>query len=76
MRLLDDLGRIAIPSDIRGTFGWNTGTKLKVVMGDTTVKSIIIREALPCCTLCRTESQGLLMVARGCVCPECVAKIK
>ena len=75
-RSMDDLGRIVIPGDIRESFGWGTGTKLEVTISDITVKSVTIREIAPCCSLCREESENLVKVEKGYVCPQCSAKMK
>ena len=73
---MDELGRITIPADIRESLGWGTGTKLKVVINDITVKSIVVREVSPCCSLCRSESDSLLKVEKGYVCEQCTGKLK
>ena len=75
-RHLDELGRLVIPGDIREALEWGTGTKLEVAIADTAAKSVIVREVAPCCSLCRAESEGLLKVEEGYVCPVCAAKIK
>ena len=77
-RSMDDLGRVVIPGDIREALGWGNGTKLEVTISDVTVKTVVIREreTLPCCSLCREESENLVRVEKGYVCPECAAKIK
>ena len=76
LRLMDDLGRIVIPRNICDEFGWNAGTKLRATISDTHVKTVLIREPLPLCSLCRKESDSLMRVEKGYVCPLCTAKIK
>ncbi|MCL2579855.1 MAG: AbrB/MazE/SpoVT family DNA-binding domain-containing protein [Oscillospiraceae bacterium] len=75
-RQLDELGRLVIPADIRESLGWGTGTKLGVEINDITVKSIIVREVSPCCSLCRAESEDLVAVEKGYICKQCVGKVK
>ena len=76
IRQMDDLGRIIIPKDIRESLGWGTGTKLEVVINDIAVKSIIVREVSPCCSLCRAESDNLEKIEKGYVCAQCSARLK
>jgi len=73
---MDDLGRIVIPADIRENLGWGTGTKLEVAINDITVKSIVVREVSPCCSLCRAESENLTPIEKGHICGQCAAKLK
>ena len=75
-RSIDELGRFVIPIDIRDAFGWGLGTKLEITISDTSAKAISVREISPCCSLCRKESEGLVKVERGYVCPKCTEKIK
>jgi len=75
-RSMDDLGRVVIPGDIRETLGWGTGTRLEVEISDITVKSITIREVSACCSLCRAESEGLMIIEKGYICRKCSAKIE
>ena len=75
-RQLDELNRIVIPADIREALGWGAGTKLEISLGDVATKSVTICGVSPCCTLCRSESENLLPVGKGYVCPGCAAKIK
>ena len=75
-RSMDDLGRVVIPGDIREALGWGTGTKLEVTISDITVKTVVIREISPCCSLCREESENLVKVEKGYICTECATKIK
>ena len=74
-RSMDGLGRVIIPADIREALGWGEGTKLEITINDITVKSIIIRESSPHCSLCRAKSENLLEIEKGYVCPECAAQI-
>jgi len=75
-RQMDELGRIVIPADIRESLGWGTGTKLEIVISDITVKSIVIREVSPCCSLCRAESENLVQIEKGYVCEQCAEQVK
>ena len=75
-RQLDELGRIVIPQNIRETLEWGTGTKLEISIHSSAVKSIIIKEVAPCCSLCRKKSENLTQVQKGHMCPECLVKIK
>ena len=72
---MDELGRIVIPGDIRKALGWETSTKLEVI-SDSYLKSVTIWEAFPRCTLCRKETENLVKVAQGYICPQCVAKVR
>jgi len=74
-RSIDDLGRFVIPINIRDELGWGQGTKLEVTISDLSAKEIAVREISPCCTLCRRESENLVAVERGYVCPLCSARI-
>ena len=74
-RQLDDLGRIVVPADIRESLGWGSGTRLEVMISDITVKTIILREVSPCCTLCRANVDDLIKVEKGYVCPACVEQL-
>ena len=74
-RNMDDLGRVIIPADIREKLGWGAGTKLEVSINDITVKSIVVREVAPCCSLCRAQSENLTPIEKGHVCQRCAAKI-
>jgi len=76
IRQMDELGRIVIPADIRESLGWGTGTKLEIVISDITVKSIVIREVSPCCSLCRAESENLVQIEKGYVCEQCAEQVK
>ena len=73
---MDDLGRIVIPRDIREAFGWGDGTKLEITISDITVKSIVVREVSPCCSLCRAESENLMKIEKGHVCEQCAEQVK
>ena len=75
-RQMDDLGRIVIPGDIREVLGWGTGTRLEIAISDVTVKSIIVREVAPCCSLCRNEPDNLIKIEKGFVCQACAGKLK
>jgi len=74
-RSIDELGRIVIPADVREALGWGTGTKLEIAVNDANVKSVVVREASPCCSLCRAESENLAKIEKGYVCRQCAAKI-
>ena len=75
-RPMDELGRIVIPIDIREAFGWNHGTKLEIAISETYADAIEIKQAFPCCTLCRKGCENLLRIEAGYICPQCSAKIK
>ena len=70
-RSIDELGRFVIPIDIRNVFGWGLGTKLEITISDAYAKVISVREISPCCSLCRKESENLVNIERGYVCPKC-----
>jgi len=74
-RCIDDLGRIVVPADIREALGWETGRKLEIVLSDVATKSIVIRDVIVRCSLCREESQNLQRIENGYICPACTAKI-
>jgi len=73
---MGDLGRIVIPADMREALGWGIGKELEIVMSDISTRSIVIREVLLRCSLCRVESENLRKVESGYICPECTEKIK
>ena len=75
-RSMDELGRVVIPADIREEFAWGTGTKVEVEISDATTRTVAIRETLPCCSLCRDESQNLKKVGKGYICTQCTEKAK
>jgi len=75
-RSIDEIGRIIIPKDICQTLGWGTGTKLEIAINDMTVKSIVAREVSSCCSLCRVQSEDLMKIEKGYICPECAAQVK
>ena len=75
-RRMDGLGRVIIPRDIREALGWGDGTKLEMAISDIAVKSVIVREASASCSLCRRESENLMEIGNGFICPDCVAQIK
>jgi len=72
---MDELGRVVIPKGIREALGWGEGTKLEIAIGDITARSVVAREAWAHCSLCRAQSEDLLAVEKGYVCPSCAAKI-
>jgi len=74
-RSMDELGRVVVPRDIRESLGWGDGTRLEVAIIDITVKSIIVKEASPSCSLCRAKSKDLVEIEKGYICPECAAQI-
>ena len=76
-RPMDDLGRVVIPSDIREVLGWANGTKLEVAVGDVAAKTVLLREheVLPCCSLCRQESENLRKVNKGYLCHVCAVQV-
>ena len=75
-RLIDDLGRIVIPADIREAFGWGAGKKLEVAISDVASKSIIIRDFIFRCSLCQEKHKDLVRIENGYICPSCTAKIR
>jgi len=75
-RQLDELGRIVIPADIRETLGWETGTKLVIEINDIAVKSIVVRESVPGCSLCRSQSENLIKIEKGYICGQCAEKVR
>ena len=74
-RLIDTLGRVEIPTDIRKVLGWDPDTRLEIGLVDISVKSIILREVSTRCSLCRRKSENLAEVEMGCICPECAVQI-
>ncbi len=74
IRSLDEVGRVMIPSHMREVLGWKPGSRLEIVM-DSAAPSIHIRQAVPRCSLCGKESEGLQIVANGLICPECARQI-
>lgn len=44
VRKIDDLGRVAIPKEIRKVWGWFGGDEMEMILGD---EEIVIRKHLP-----------------------------
>ena len=77
-RQIDEIGRIVIPADIREELGWGVGITLEVAINDNkdnAAKSVIMKEAAPCCSLCRKQSATLVRIEKNFMCPECLIKI-
>ena len=75
-RKLDYLNRVVIPGDICNAFGWGSGAELEVLVSDPAAKAIAIREAAPCCSLCREATEELAAIERGYICPGCARKVR
>lgn len=75
IRLLDKLGRICIPVEIRKQFDWNEDTKLKIT---TTHDGVMIKKATGGCIICGSETNVLNVteLADQKICLECMNKIK
>ncbi len=72
VRRIDDLGRIAIPKELRRTYEIAEGDPLEIFTDD---GGIILRKYIRGCMLCKS-SEELLNVDGITVCRNCGRKIK
>ena len=72
-KLVDSIGRIAIPNDLRSQVGIEIGTEVEIsVDGD----RIWLKASVPRCTFCKDEvSNGDVQLRGKFVCGECVRAI-
>lgn len=73
-RLLDELGRIVLPSVSREALDWGNGTALDI-FEDADNRQMILRQALPCCVFCKGETD-LHPFGGKYICGECLKSIR
>lgn len=71
VRKLDELGRIALPADVRESFCWQTGDKLEVIMQE---DGILLRKQGQGCMFCG-DSEDLLHYQKHLVCANCAKSL-
>ena len=69
VRNLDDLGRVALPADVRAAMGWSKWTLLEIKMGDTG-DHVVLRTARLSCFCCGRNS-GLKEYRGKHICEAC-----
>lgn len=71
VRKLDELGRIALPAEVREGFRWQTGDKLEIVMQE---DGILLRKQGKTCMFCG-DSGDLLHYQKHFVCSNCARSL-
>ena len=67
VRRLDELGRIALPAEVREGFSWQMGDKLEI---EVTKDGVFLRKQEKNCMFCG-ENEGLLQYQKHTVCANC-----
>ena len=73
-RLLDELGRIVLPSVSREAFGWDPGAPLDI-FEDAANQQVVLRQAAPRCVFCKSGTGLRLFVGKH-VCAQCLRAIR
>lgn len=72
VRRVDDLGRIAIPKEIRRELGIKEGDALELFRDG---KSVVFKKYFPSCFFCE-EVDGEYMIGNKPICAKCLADLK
>lgn len=72
VRKIDELGRIVLPKELRGTLKINCKDPMEIYVED---DSIIIKKYEPACIFCGSASDVVTFLDKR-VCRECIAKME
>ena len=80
-RRLDDLGRLALPGDIRKFLDWGYGTEVEIELLDVKAKKVLIRQAHPDeardhCAVCHRQVENMSTVNGAQICDTCIEAIR
>lgn len=71
VRIMDELGRIIIPFEIRFALGWDAETKISINLQE---EQLILKTYQSRCFLCGNE-ENLKQINNKCICQNCIDKI-
>jgi len=76
--VIDDIGRVLLPSDARKRLGWETGDTVSVCQIDTNTLILQLSEkgSVPKCVICKTNEKALLRVNDAEVCEGCLEMVR
>ena len=72
LRPIDELGRIVIPKTLRKKMGLTDGVMVEIFVEG---ERIILTKATSVCAICGKDEE-LVEFGGGCICRECIEKIK
>ena len=67
---IDELGRVALPYEVREVLGWSAKTQLELTVQED--ESVVVRACKPTCRLCGSGEGKLIPVAKGRICTACL----
>jgi len=76
--MIDDIGRVLLPSDARKRLGWETGDTVSMLQLDanTLVLQLSEKGSVPRCVICKTNEKALLRVNDADICEGCLETIR
>lgn len=73
VRLIDELGRIVLPAEVRGALEWGEGTPVEIRV-NTAEDEVMMKRYAVTCTFCG-ETANLKRFGEKYICPACQRKI-
>ena len=72
VRKVDELGRIVLPIELRGTLGIEEKDRIEIFVDG---ESIILRKYQPACIFCDNAKDIINYKGKN-ICPDCIKKLK
>lgn len=72
VRKLDDFGRVVISREMREALAWNEDEELVVEVQEYIGgKCVMLRKAVPRCSLCKRRDEPIQIFRKGFICQSC-----